>query len=352
MSHSTAAVVPTRFHLSLNVSNLAHAVAFFEKVLGCPAAKRRDDYAKFEIDSPPMVISLEPGSPDEQGSFNHAGFRFPDSTSLVEAQRRLEAAGISTQREEGVECCYSKQTKFWVHDEDHRLWEFYVLEGEIDHRGAGQSAKAMGLDVETTMRCRTHHDAPIVWEHRMGSLFEIPAGPLDEIRLRGTFNVPTNVAQMSDTLEACFNALHPGGRIELHMLTAEDPIDGDLSLSGPAAYVKQVPVRLRLMQLLEGAGFTDLQLTTFRSSACFEFEGQPLRETRITAARPVECSDEECTVVFRGPFKLVADDEGHVWERGVPVSLSRSRWAALSLSSVGSMFTELPEVVAVGRCGG
>ena len=63
--------------------------------------------------------------------------------ALVAMQSRLELAGIRSTREEGVECCYAKQTKFWVTDPDGTLWEVYTLEGDIDHRGAGQSVDAM-----------------------------------------------------------------------------------------------------------------------------------------------------------------------------------------------------------------
>ena len=54
-------------------------------------------------------------------------------------QERLERAGMRTRREDGVECCYAKQTKFWAHDPDGTLWEVYTFDGDIDHRGDGQS---------------------------------------------------------------------------------------------------------------------------------------------------------------------------------------------------------------------
>ncbi len=133
----------TRFHLSLNVSSIERMASFLQLVLGVAPAKLRADYAKFELDSPPLVLSLEPNPPQESGSLNHLGFRFGSPADLLNAQRRIEAAGISTQREEGVECCYAKQTKFWVHDPDQRLWEFYVLEGDLEHRGGGQTLEQM-----------------------------------------------------------------------------------------------------------------------------------------------------------------------------------------------------------------
>ena len=331
-------------------SNLSRAVEFFERVLGMPAAKKRSDYAKFELDSPPLVFSLEPGNPAERGSFNHAGFRFADSAALVEAQRRLESAGIATQREEGVECCYSRQTKFWVHDLDQRLWEFYVLEGDLEHRGTGQSQEQVA---STSVPLGVLPESETTtWSHRMGSPFEFPVTAVDEIRMQGSFNLPVTDDEIVARLQQAFESLKPEGRIQLHMLTCEEPLEGTVKLSGPAAHVRHVPVRSALMRALEAAGFVDLQLTTFRSGACFEFEGQPLRETRIVARRAADvCSDRQHTVVFKGPFRSVVDDEGHEWFRGEPLMICGARWDSLKQTAAGELFMELPEAAIVSSCG-
>jgi catechol 2,3-dioxygenase-like lactoylglutathione lyase family enzyme len=128
-----------RFHLSLNVSDLARSVAFFELLLGSPPVKRKGDYAKFEPAGWPLVLSMQPSdSPCRGGAINHAGLRVSDSAALVEIQRRLELGGVSTIREDGVECCYAKQTKFWAADPDGNLWEVYVLHEDTAHKGAGR----------------------------------------------------------------------------------------------------------------------------------------------------------------------------------------------------------------------
>ncbi len=132
-----------RFHLSLNVAELERSVAFYRTLFGREPAKCRPDYAKFELDDPPLVLSLEPTPRGTGGVLNHLGFRMPDSTALVAVQMRLEKAGIHTQRQEGVECCYARQTKFWVTDPDQTLWEIYTLDEDIDHRGAGQTREEM-----------------------------------------------------------------------------------------------------------------------------------------------------------------------------------------------------------------
>src|SRR4051812_43184671 len=175
-----------RFHLSLNVADLAKSVAFFRVLFNMEPAKLRSDYAKFEPDDPPLVLSLEPTPRPVGGPLNHLGFRMPDAQSLVAVQERLERAGLRTDREDGGECCYAKQTKFWATDPDGTLWEVYTFDGDLAHRGAGQSLDVIhpGAKVEAAR--------PVVWEHRMGEpvpeRVPLADGTADEVRLRGTFN--------------------------------------------------------------------------------------------------------------------------------------------------------------------
>src|SRR5829696_9717219 len=202
---------PMRFHISLNVSDLARSVAFFRTLLGVEPAKLRADYAKFEPDTPPLVLSLEPArEAGRGGALNHAGFRLPDAKALVAVQERLERAGMRTKREEGVECCYARQTKFWAHDPDGNLWEVYTLDGDIEHRGVGQAAE---LVLGDALKPRE----PVVWEHRMTD--PVPArvpladGAADEVRLRGTFNLPLSADERRAVIAEVVRVLRPGGRV-------------------------------------------------------------------------------------------------------------------------------------------
>src|SRR3954452_24519220 len=86
-----------RFHLSLNVSDLGRSVSFYRTLFGVEPAKLRGDYAKFELDDPPLVMSLEPSGKAGGGTLNHLGFRMSNAAALVAMQERLERAGVRSQ---------------------------------------------------------------------------------------------------------------------------------------------------------------------------------------------------------------------------------------------------------------
>jgi catechol 2,3-dioxygenase-like lactoylglutathione lyase family enzyme len=128
-----------KFHASLNVGDLPRALAFYRALFGVEPAKAYTDYAKFEIDEPPLILSLKPQKCGKGGPLNHLGLRVKSLEELQAIQKRLEAAGFAPKRQDDVKCCYAFQTKFWVADPDETLWEIYVLFD--DHPTWGEGSK-------------------------------------------------------------------------------------------------------------------------------------------------------------------------------------------------------------------
>jgi catechol 2,3-dioxygenase-like lactoylglutathione lyase family enzyme len=308
-----------RFHLSLNVGDLRLSVEFYRTLFGREPAKLRADYAKFETDDPPLVLSLEPTSRPTGGPLNHLGFRLPDSATLVAMQERLERAGIRSQREEGVECCYARQTKFWVTDPDKTLWEVYTLEEDIDHRGAGQTLEAMIPEPAA------RPGEPVVWEHRLGS--PVPerapfeSGSVDEVRLRGSLNVPLPAEAQRTLMAEAARVLRPGGRVFVHVLVAERPLPTEPQLPGPAAHVKHTPLEAEPVRLLEQAGFGAVRMLKFDAQPCFVSHGVGLRELQLEGWKPARDGAGTRTVLYKGPLRLVSDDAGHTYPRGERVQV-------------------------------
>ena len=115
-------------HVSLNVSNIDASVAFYEKAFGVRVTKHRPGYAKFDLTSPSLNLSMNE-APRTGINASHFGIQVASTEDVLEAKRNFEAALLPTRTEESVNCCYAVQDKVWVEDPDGNSWEvFFVKE--------------------------------------------------------------------------------------------------------------------------------------------------------------------------------------------------------------------------------
>jgi len=121
-------------HVSLQASDLKTSSEFYAALLGARPAKERPGYAKFELADPPLVLSLMQSSEVRPGgSLSHLGIRLPSGSELEAMRERVRLAGLKIRlEEEGVDCCFARQDKFWVQDPDGNAWEFYVFLGDVE----------------------------------------------------------------------------------------------------------------------------------------------------------------------------------------------------------------------------
>ena len=277
-----APVSRVRFHVSLNVNNLGRSIDFYKILFDMEPAKERSDYAKFEPNDPPLVLSLEPNGRAGGGTLNHLGVRMIDARQLVALQERLEKRGIKSQREEGVECCYATQTKFWVQDPDLTLWEFYTLDDdELDHRGAGQSVEVMTSS--------TLPNEEKVWEHRLGSPVPLHIDACDDsmdaVVLRGSLNITLSEMEQKSFLMEAKRVLKPNGRLLLRILSG-DKTHASPKLPGKGGPVQFVPAKDDVMGLVSNAGLNGIRLLKYDEKPCFDVDGVKMRETHIEAFKP------------------------------------------------------------------
>lgn len=128
-----------KFHACLNVSSLERSLVFYTALFGHGPVKSYDDYAKFEIDDPPLVLSLKPKRACAGGPLNHLGLRVVSLTQLSDIEHRLRTVGARIGRQDDVACCYALQSKLWVTDPDETLWEVYVFHDDAPDWGEKQN---------------------------------------------------------------------------------------------------------------------------------------------------------------------------------------------------------------------
>ena len=142
-------------HLALNVRSVAQSIDFYRKLLGLEPAKVRPGYAKFDVQQPPLNLTLNEVPYTDRGALSHLGLQVATTADVLAMRARWRAAGLDTYDEMQTNCCYALQDKTWVRDPDGNEWEaFVVLE---DNLAATSMCCVTGADAqgETVLTCAT-----------------------------------------------------------------------------------------------------------------------------------------------------------------------------------------------------
>jgi len=91
---------PHRFHLSLNVRDLGRSIGFYRDTLGRDPDKVRAGYARFVLDTPALVLSLnEVGDLQGGNRLSHIGLRVASPEALDAARARMLERGHRVREE-------------------------------------------------------------------------------------------------------------------------------------------------------------------------------------------------------------------------------------------------------------
>lgn len=119
-------------HLSLNVRNVEQSIQFYRKMLGIEPSKVRTGYAKFDVQNPPLNLTLNEALVTGRGALSHLGIQLTSTEDVLRMRQQWNEAGLPTQDEMQTSCCYAVQDKTWVRDPDGNEWEaFVVLEDNL-----------------------------------------------------------------------------------------------------------------------------------------------------------------------------------------------------------------------------
>lgn len=132
-------------HLALNVKDVEQSIEFYRKMLGIEPSKVRSGYAKFDVQNPPLNLTLNQYPFNERGALSHLGIQVAATEDVLAMRERWIEKGLATQDEMQTNCCYALQDKTWVHDPDGNEWEvFVVLEDNLAETSMCCVAEASG----------------------------------------------------------------------------------------------------------------------------------------------------------------------------------------------------------------
>jgi catechol 2,3-dioxygenase-like lactoylglutathione lyase family enzyme len=114
-------------HLALNVRNVQTSLEFYRKLLGIEPSKVRIGYAKFDVQNPPLNLTLNESSFKDRGALSHLGIQVGSTDDVLAMRDKWADSGLLTRDEMQTNCCYATQDKTWVRDPDGNEWEVFVV---------------------------------------------------------------------------------------------------------------------------------------------------------------------------------------------------------------------------------
>jgi SAM-dependent methyltransferase len=117
-----------------------------------------------------------------------------------------------------------------------------------------------------------------------------------------------------------FRVLRPGGRIAVSDIVADEEIPDSLK-QDPELWSGCIAGAFRediFLEELERAGFYGISMDRWEQKPFRTIEGIEFRSVTVVAHKGKEgpCLERNQAVIYRGPWKKVFDDDGHVLERG------------------------------------
>jgi catechol 2,3-dioxygenase-like lactoylglutathione lyase family enzyme len=127
METQNTGIQTLKAHLALNVRDVETSIGFYRNLFGIEPSKVRTGYAKFDVQEPPLNLTLNQNSFGERGALSHLGIQVASTGDVLKLRERWAGAGLITRDEMQTDCCYATQDKTWVTDPDGNEWEAFVV---------------------------------------------------------------------------------------------------------------------------------------------------------------------------------------------------------------------------------
>ena len=129
-----------RFHVHLNVADLAVSIRFYQELFGAEPVVRKPDYAKWMLEDPRINFAIS--STGRTPGIDHLGLQVDSGEELATLGRRLQAAGGTLVPENATVCCYARSDKTWTEDPQGTRWETFHTFGDATTYHAADAACA------------------------------------------------------------------------------------------------------------------------------------------------------------------------------------------------------------------
>ncbi len=140
--------------------------------------------------------------------------------------------------------------------------------------------------------------------------------------------------------------LRPGGRAVISDIVSDKDVPAHLQRD-PELWSGCIAGAFRedlFLQAFEEAGFYGIELVEWQNDPWRVVEGIEFRSLTVVAYKGEQgpCMEENHAVVYRGPFRQVVDDDGHVLRRGVRTAVCEKTFRTFSQAPYRSHVELIP----------
>ncbi len=148
-----------------------------------------------------------------------------------------------------------------------------------------------------------------------------------------------------------FRVLRRGARAVISDIVSDEDVPQELQ-QNPELWSGCISGAIRedlFLQSFEEAGFYGMTLLERQDEPWRTVEGIEFRSMTVAAYKGKEgpCWDQKHAVIYRGPFRQVEDDDGHVLKRGVRTAVCEKTYRIYSHEPYRSQFELVPPRVLV-----
>ncbi|MGH7825763.1 MAG: methyltransferase domain-containing protein [Candidatus Binatia bacterium] len=143
-----------------------------------------------------------------------------------------------------------------------------------------------------------------------------------------------------------YRVLKRGGRIAISDIVSDEPVPEHMvNNSGLwSGCISGAFLEEEILKAFEEAKFYGIHIEDFRSEPFRTVEGIEFRSITLTAYKGKEgpCIERNQAVIYRGPWKQVVDDDGHVLPRGARIAVCEKTYRLFSKAPYENQFVLVP----------
>jgi arsenite methyltransferase len=179
----------------------------------------------------------------------------------------------------------------------------------------------------------------------------IPSGSIDVVISNCVLNL-VNPNDRRQLFEEVFRVLRRGGRIVISDIVCDEPVPVELQNDAElwSGCISGAFVESDFLSAFAEVGFYGIELLDRNVEPWAVVNGIEFRSVTVQAFKGKEgpCMDHNEAVVYRGPWKSVTDDDGHVLRRGEPMAVCRKTFEIYNRAPYSGQIVPVPPRQVVG----